>query len=67
MFEKHVNLVVKRANNILGTIKCNFDLKNLKLFCILYTTLVRPHLEFGCVVWSSYLIRDIKAIETAHR
>jgi len=27
MFEKHINSLVKRANSILGIIKCNFDFK----------------------------------------
>jgi len=28
MFERHINLIAKRANSILGIIKCNFDLMN---------------------------------------
>jgi len=67
MFERHISIVVKRANSILGVIKHNFDLGNYQMFRILYTTLVRSHLEYGCAVWSPYLTRDIKAIEAVQR
>ena len=41
-----------------------FDDTNLP---ILYKTLVRPHLEYGNVVWGPHYKEDIKAIEKIQR
>ena len=64
-FDKHISLVIKKANSILCIIKHNFCLLDPQMFRIIYTILVRPHLDFSCVVWSPYL--DIKAIEAVQR
>jgi len=29
----------------------------------LYTTIIRPHLEYACTVWSPYLQKDIPTLE----
>ena len=29
----------------------------------LYTTLVKPHLDYACVVWTPYQSGDIRALE----
>jgi len=34
---------------------------------LLYTSLVRPHLDYACVVWKSYLLKDIRALEAVQR
>ena len=33
------------------------------MFLILYKQLVRPHLEYACVMWTSHLKRDIQKVE----
>ena len=46
-FDKHANLVIKKANSILVMVKCKICLWDFQMFCIMYTTLVRSYLGFG--------------------
>ena len=34
---------------------------------LLYTTLIRPHLDYACVVWNPYQLGDIRALEQVQR
>ena len=33
----------------------------------LYTSLVRPHLDYACVVWCPFQLEDVRAIERVQR
>lgn len=59
-FEKHINVIATKANNILGFVKrITKDFKNIKCIKTLYCSLVRSILEYGSVVWSpSYNIHS---------
>jgi hypothetical protein len=59
----HVAHAVSRANQILGLIKRTFTYLDCQLVKQLYTSLVRPHLEYGNVVWSPYHQGDIDMME----
>ena len=37
------------------------------MFRILYTTLIRPHLDYASVVWNPYQLGHIRAIEKVQR
>ena len=37
------------------------------MFLQLYKTLIRPHLEYGSVIWSPYLKKDIYLLENVQR
>jgi len=54
---------VKKTNKMLGLIKRNFQDKSKETVMPLYKSLVRPHLEYCCQVWSPYLSKDINLIE----
>jgi len=42
--------------------------RSTEIFTRLYKNLVRPHLQYCCLVWNPYLVKDIKLIEAVqHR
>ena len=52
-FTEHCNIVIDRANRMLGFIKRGSrDFKNIFAVKTLYTSLVRPILEFSNIIWS---------------
>ncbi len=59
----HINSIVTKANRCLGFIKrsisnCPHELRELA-----YLSLVRSQLEYACVVWDTYQIKDISNLE----
>ena len=62
-FEEHISSKVHKANAIVGLIRRTFTFLDCKLFKQLYTTFVRPHLEYGQVVWSPFLKKQVDMIE----
>ncbi len=59
----HVNHAVSKANQILGLIRRTFTYLDTALMKQLFTSIVRPHLEYANVVWQPYLKRDIELLE----
>ena len=45
-------MCVNKASRILGMLKNTFECRDRKLWTTLYTTYVRPHLEFAVPVWN---------------
>ena len=62
-FEEHISGKVKKANSIMGLIRRSFSYLDCDMFKRLYTTFVRPHLEYAQSVWSPHLIKQINIIE----
>ena len=58
---------VSKASRILNFIMRNFHPASTTVKEKLYTTLVRPHLEYGSVAWSPHLSKNIAAIEKVQR
>ena len=57
-----------KANQMLGRIKNSFSYFDVDMAKQLYTTFVRPQLEFAAPVWNPYLVQDIAKIESVqHR
>ena len=54
-------------NKILGMLTRTFDYRDLDIIKSLYTTFVRPHLEFSVAVWNPYLKGDIEILEKVER
>ena len=55
----------RKANTILGFIARNFDCKTPDVITRLYTSLVRPHLEYAVQFWSPHFQKDKKTGERA--
>ena len=66
-FEKHVQKAVAKANSILGIIKRSFISHEKETILTLYKSLVRPHLEYGNIIWSPFLKRQSLKIERVQR
>ena len=66
-FSNHIIDKVNKANQIMGIIRSSMVYLNRHNFNLLYTSLVRPHLEYGNVVWSPFLKSDITLIENVQR
>ena len=60
---RHVTQVANKANQLLGLIRRCFAHLDISLMKTLFTTIVRPHLEYANVVWHPYLKRDIELLE----
>ena len=50
-FDSHIQRAVSKANQILGLIRRSFDYIDRDMFTQLYKAFVRPHLEYGNIVW----------------
>ena len=59
----HCQKAVVKANIVLVMIKRTFPSMSKDLFLFLYTTYVRPHLEYVVQLWSPYLLKDIDMLE----
>ena len=66
-WEKQCSEAVRKADRMLGMIKCNFIDRSQETIIFLYKSLVRPHLEYCCQLWSPYYKKDIKLIEGVQR
>ena len=66
-WKRHISETVKKANKTLSFIRRNLlDCpSNVKIDC--YTTLVRPILEYGSVVWDPHHKTDIENIEKVQK
>ena len=67
-FRPHINQIISRAKCVLGLVKrmsknfsCPYVTKSL------YTSLVRPILEYATVAWSPFLACDITRIESVQK
>ena len=57
----------RKANTILGFIARNFQCKNPEVITRLYTSLVRPHLEYAVQFWSPFYLKDESKLESVQR
>ena len=66
-FEKHMVEKINKANSVLGAIRRSFQFLDNKTFKLLYTSLVRPLLEYANPVWNPYKIKHIDMLENVQR
>ena len=58
-----ISAKVRKANAIVGLIRRTFSFLDCRMFKKLYTTFVRPHLEYAQAVWSPHLKKNINILE----
>ena len=66
-FDHHISSKIKKANSLAGLIRRSFEYMDKKMFRQLFTTIVRPHLEYAAAVWNPYQQRHIIAIENVQK
>ena len=66
-FHKQTAAAVKKANSSLGIIKKSFALLDETTLPLLYTPLVRTHLEYGNVIWGPFFKEDAKLVEKVQK
>ena len=66
-FHQHVNTSVNKATRILGVIKRTFTSRSKNIIRRLYTTLVRPILEYGNALRTTQYVGDMDKIENIQR
>ena len=64
---KHVSYIVNKANKVLGVIKRSVENDIRIAFSCLFTSLVRPILEYSAPLWSPYQKKDIESLEKVRR
>jgi len=57
---KTAQYAVSKGNRILGMIKRNCADRSKETVLLLYKSLVQPHLECCCQVWSPHYSKDIE-------
>ena len=66
-FHKHVAAAVKKSSRMLGFIRATFTCLDEITVPRLFTTLVRPHLKYGNIIWSPRFKMDSTEIEKVQR
>ena len=62
-FDEHVSIKVNKANAMVGLIRRSFSFLDGELFKTLFTSFVRPHLEYAQAVWHPHLLKHKRIIE----
>ena len=63
----HINQIIHKANSVLGTIKRNFNYRDPVVIRLLYTTLVRPILDYASTIWNPHHVGNIRELENIQR
>ena len=65
-WDHHINIVCNKMRRMIGLIYRQLYMHSSDFLLKLYKTIIRPHLEYACVVWSPhqrYLIDQLVAVE----
>ena len=66
-FLQYLETQINKANRLLGLIRRSYEHLDAKSMQLLFVALVRPHLEFGNVVWSLRLKKHKKLAQGVQR
>ena len=63
----HVDAAVNKANRLVGLIRRSYEYLDKDSLVQLYKALVRPHLEYGHVIWPLYFKTDLNKVDNVQR
>ncbi len=66
-FSQQCKNATDKANRMLGFINRNISFKTKDVILPLYTSLVRPHLEYAVQFWAPHHAKDIAKLEAVQR
>ena len=66
-WNSHLNIIHKKSKQLSSWILHTFHTRNKTVMLMLFKSLVRSKLEFGCEIWNPYLKKDIVLIEQVQR
>jgi ribonuclease P/MRP protein subunit RPP40 len=66
-FSEHIRNSAAKASSMLGMMRRTFVYRNELMWKKLYTTYIRPHLEYAVQVWNPHLKGDIECLEKVQR
>ena len=66
-FRRHASTVVAKATQVLAVVRRSFASLDTFTLPLLYKTLVRPHIEYGNLVWGPFNRADQKLVERVQR
>ncbi len=66
-FSQHCKDSTDKANRILGSINRNISFKTKDVILPLYTSLVRPLLDYAVQFWAPHHVKDIAKLEAVQR
>ena len=66
-FNSHITTTVNKCQQILSIIKRSFDFIDENIMTLLYSTLVRPIIEYSNVIWAPHLRKHINMMEAVQR
>ena len=66
-FHVHTAAAIKKASQVLGLIKRTYITRDADTITTLYKSLVRPHLEYGNLIWGPNFKEDMKSVEKIQR
>jgi len=62
-----VEIAAAKANRVIGQIRRSFRCRDPRIVKLLYTSLVRPHIEYANSIWNPYFQKDIDRLERVQR
>ena len=66
-FTQHITEIVRTAYHRLKQLRISFSCKDKDFQIYLYSTFIRPILEYNTFVWSPYLLKDIDKVERVQK
>ena len=66
-FHKQCLQARNKANKMLGLINRNVSYKSKEVITKLYSSYVRPHIEYCAQAWSQHFVGDINLLESVQR
>jgi len=66
-WNKHIDNITHKADTVLRSLKNTFTCRDKKLWCKLYTSMIRPQMEYAVPVWNSDSTYCVKALEKVQR